>query len=241
MAFEIENGVLVGYIEEDGVSDIVVPDGVVEIGEAAFGGCSTLRHIKLPDGLQIIGDYAFGCCRHLRTVNIPDTVKFIGATAFFSNKKMEPMPIPDSVTVIGEHAFTDTSVFAGKKRYAVYAYQMLEDKEDFFERAIIESESSGDVEFAAQKMAHHLMGTGAVGDLVNELALDGHRPKELTDEEYHYKVASIHASNEAYKIWLIDEDSCSQYSDDTLKRMFDDNMDHFIRHYCHKFVIDSRK
>ena len=32
MAFEIENGVLVGYIEEDGVSDIVVPDGVVEIG-----------------------------------------------------------------------------------------------------------------------------------------------------------------------------------------------------------------
>ncbi|ADU22020.1 MULTISPECIES: leucine-rich repeat domain-containing protein [Ruminococcus] len=241
MAFEIENGVLVGYTEEEGISDIVVPDGVTEIGEAAFGGCSTLRHVTLPEGLQIIGDYAFGCCRHLRTVNIPDTVRMIGATAFFSDKKMHPVPIPDSVAVIGEHAFTDTAVLAGKKRYAVYAYQLLADKDMFFERAIMESETSGEVEFAAQKMAHHLMGTGVVGDTVNKLALDGHRPKELTDDEYDYNVASIHASNEAYKIWLIDEEKCADYTSDTLKRMFDENMDHFIRHYCHKFVIDSRK
>lgn len=241
MAFVIENGVLTNYIEEDGVDDIVVPDGVEEIGEAAFGGCSTLRHIKLPDGLRIIGDYAFGCCRHLRDVNIPDTVKTIGATAFFGNKKMHPMPIPDSVTVIGEHAFTDTAVLAGKKRYAIYSYQLLVKNDLFFERSVKEFESSGEAEFAAQQMAHHIMGSGMIGDMINEIALEGKKAKALSDDEYSYKVASLHASNEAYKIWLIDEEKAGEYSSEMLKRMFDENMDHFVRHYCRKFVIDSRK
>lgn len=241
MGFEIENGVLTQYIEEDGVDDIVVPDGVVEIGDAAFGGCSSLKHIKLPDSVTVIGDYAFGCCRHLRDVNIPDGVKMIGSTAFFGNKKMLPMPIPDSVSVIGEHAFTDTAVLAGKKRYAIYAYQLLVKNDLFFERAVMEFDNSGDAEFEAQRMAHHIMGAGVIGDKVNEIALDGHRAKELTDDEYDYNVASIHASNEAYKIWLIDEEVAGEYSLDTLKRMFDENMDHFVRRYCHKFVIDSRK
>ena len=71
--------------------------------------------------------------------------------------------------------------------------------------------------------------------------VEGKKAKALSDDEYNYKVASLHASNEAYKIWLIDEEKAGEYSSEMLKRMFDENMDHFVRHYCRKFVIDSRK
>ncbi|MBQ8966274.1 leucine-rich repeat domain-containing protein [Ruminococcus sp.] len=241
MAFEIENGILTGYIEEEGVSEITVPDGVTEIGEAAFGGCSTLRFVTLPDSVQVIGDYAFGCCRHLRKVNIPEGVKMIGATAFFSCKKLHPMPIPDSVSIVGEHAFTDTSIMAGKKRYAIYAYQLLVKNEMFFERAVMEFDNSGDAEYKAEDMAHHVMQSGMIGDKVNEIALDGQKAAEMVDDVYDYNAASLYASNEAYKIWVIDENTAGGISSEKLKRMFDENMEDFVKKYCRKFVIDSRK
>ena len=241
MAFEIENGVLLTYTEEAGVSEITIPDGVIEIADAAFGGCSSLRHIHVPDGVQIIGEYAFGGCRHLRTVNIPDGVKMIGSAAFFSNKKMHAMPIPKSVSIIGEHAFTNTAVLAGKRRYAIYAYQMLVDNDYFFERAVMEFDNSGDAEYTAADMAHHIMQSGMIGEKVNEIALDGHKAVEVRDDEYVYNAASVYATNEAYKVWIIDEDKASGISTDRLKRMFNEDMESFIKNYCLKFVIDSRK
>ena len=241
MAFVIENGILTDYIEEDGVSEITIPDGVTEIADAVFGGCSTLRHIHVPDGVQVIGEYAFGGCRHLRTVNIPDTVKIIGSAAFFSNKKMHAMPIPDSVSVIGDHAFTNTAVLAGKKRYAIYAYQMLVDNDLFFERAVMEFDNSGDAEYKAEDMAHHIMQSGMIGDKVNEIALDGQKASEVRDDEFDYNAASVYATNEAYKIWLIDESKAGAIPTERLKRMFDEDMESFVKSYCRKFVIDSRR
>ena len=218
MAFEIENGILTGYIEEEGVSEIVIPDGVTEIG-----------------------DYAFGGCRHLRKLNIPDGVKMIGSTAFFSCKKLSPMPIPESVSVIGEHAFTDTSIMSGKKRYAIYAYQLLVKNEMFFERAVMEFDNSGEAEYKAEDMAHHVMQSGMIGDKVNEIALDGQKAEEVVDDVYDYNAASLYASNEAYKIWVIDENAAGGISSERLKRMFDEDMEGFVKKYCRSFVIDSRK
>ena len=46
MGFQITNdGVLKKYIEENGVSEVVIPDCVKEIGERAFFGCSSLDFI----------------------------------------------------------------------------------------------------------------------------------------------------------------------------------------------------
>ena len=36
MGFEIENGVLIKYTEEPGVTEIVIPNGVTSIGNFAF-------------------------------------------------------------------------------------------------------------------------------------------------------------------------------------------------------------
>ena len=51
MGFEIENGVLKEYIEEPGVTEVVIPDGVTGIGDRAFYCCSSLTAVTIPDSV----------------------------------------------------------------------------------------------------------------------------------------------------------------------------------------------
>ena len=55
--FEIENGVLRKYHGQGG--RVVIPEGVIGIGNAAFAGCESLTGIRIPDSVQGIGDEAF--------------------------------------------------------------------------------------------------------------------------------------------------------------------------------------
>ena len=59
----------------DGLSflnSVKIPEGVEEIGPAAFRNCTRLRSIILPNSLVSIGDYAFYNCTLLSQVFIDD-------------------------------------------------------------------------------------------------------------------------------------------------------------------------
>ena len=62
MGFHISNGVLEKYTEEEGVTEVVIPDCVKEIGEQAFCNCSNLTRITIPDSVADIGEGAFDGC-----------------------------------------------------------------------------------------------------------------------------------------------------------------------------------
>ncbi len=72
MGFEIENGVLVWYKEEEGVTEVTIPAGVVEIGENAFEGAS-LEIVNISSGVTAIGEGAFSGCSNL-VVTVPKSV-----------------------------------------------------------------------------------------------------------------------------------------------------------------------
>lgn len=71
-------------------SKIVIPDGVEEIGEDAFGVKFTvltpgdaLKNIKFSNSLKTIGNYAFVYCINLEEIIIPAGVTAIGKNVFY--------------------------------------------------------------------------------------------------------------------------------------------------------------
>ena len=84
------------------LTDFVIPNSIVTIGDNAFFGCQ-LSSVEIPNSVITIGNAAFGFCG-LFNVNIPNSVTSIGDAAFAYNP-FENVVIGNSVTSIGESAF----------------------------------------------------------------------------------------------------------------------------------------
>ena len=63
-------------------TDIVLPQSVVNIGEGAFSGCTSLEGYTVPNHVKTVGDYAFQNCEKMKAVVIKPSVKSIGNGAF---------------------------------------------------------------------------------------------------------------------------------------------------------------
>ena len=51
-------------------TDIIIPDGVISIGNDAFGSCENLTKITIPDSVVSIGEKAFIYCDNLKEIRI---------------------------------------------------------------------------------------------------------------------------------------------------------------------------
>ena len=91
------------------LSNIVVPNSVISIGDRAFSCCSSLSSIVFPDSVTDIGNDAFLRCSSLSNIVISDSVTSIGNGAFLGCSSLSNIVIPDSVTSIGNDAFSDCS------------------------------------------------------------------------------------------------------------------------------------
>ena len=87
------------------VSEVVIPEGVSEIADNCFAGCTALEIVKLPSTLKKIGDNAFIDCMGLLSIVIPEGVTEIGDHAFRSCEKLASVILPKSLKVIGDGAF----------------------------------------------------------------------------------------------------------------------------------------
>lgn len=102
--FVIENGVLIKYVGPGG--NVVIPNGVISIGCAAFAGCGSLTSVLIPDSVTSIEDLVFYGCENLASAVIPNSIKSIGDSAFSICKNLISVTIPDSVTSIGYEVFS---------------------------------------------------------------------------------------------------------------------------------------
>jgi len=93
------------------IKEIVVPEGITEIGENAFKDANkSLESVVLPSTLVKISENAFTYCEHLKAVKIPESVKEIGERAFENCKSLEECNIPEGITEINDRTFDSTAL-----------------------------------------------------------------------------------------------------------------------------------
>ena len=101
--FDKQNNELVAYPSgKEGT--YAIPEGISNIGDEAFWGCTALTGIIIPDSVVRIGNYSF-IYSGLEELIIPTGVITIGDWAF-NESSLTRVTLPNSVASIGEYAFS---------------------------------------------------------------------------------------------------------------------------------------
>lgn len=117
------------YLNNELVTDVVIPDSVQEIQNYAFQNYTDLKSVVIGNGVTSIGQYAFYGCTSLESVvignsvvfvhnnsfkysaiknlTIPNSVKYISSSAFESCSSLESVTMGNSVESISLYAFKD--------------------------------------------------------------------------------------------------------------------------------------
>ena len=93
------------YLNEELITNLVIPDDITEIRSLAFHGCESLKSVKIHNNVKTIGYKAFYNCNNLLSAIIGNNVNNIGNYAFNNCKSLTNITIPNSVTTINEGAF----------------------------------------------------------------------------------------------------------------------------------------
>ena len=101
--FVIENGRLLKYEGSDG--DVVIPEGVTEIGDRAFQYCRGLTDISIPATVKRVGKGAFRHCENLGCVALETGVEEIDDEAFQGCFSLQHITLPTGMRRIGRRAF----------------------------------------------------------------------------------------------------------------------------------------
>lgn len=91
-------------------TEVVIPEGVTEIGESAFS-CSYMPSVRLPSTLKKIEKQAFMYAHNLTKITLPDGLETIGDEAFSGCRFKKAIVLPASIKSIGKKAFYGYSYY----------------------------------------------------------------------------------------------------------------------------------
>ena len=101
------------------VEEIVLPDGITEIGANAFRECWSLKKINIPATVTVIGVSAFEDCENLKSITLPENIGVGGCAGLFKNcKSLEAFKFPKGIHGVDSGRAVDfesigAEIFAG--------------------------------------------------------------------------------------------------------------------------------
>ncbi len=95
------------YSYKGNVKNVVVPEGVSIIEDAAFLGCESIETLELGYDVEEIGLYAFQNCVNLKSVKVNDALGVVEAGAFKGCSSLKSLDFSEStLATIGYEAFS---------------------------------------------------------------------------------------------------------------------------------------
>lgn len=115
----INNYAFIGGSE---LTNVTIGDNVITIGDYAFYGCTGLTHLTLGDSITSIGSYAFENCTGLTSVTLGKSISTISCGAFYGCTGLTSLTIGKSVTSLNTMiencpSLTSLSVESGNPVY----------------------------------------------------------------------------------------------------------------------------
>ncbi|MBR6825910.1 MAG: leucine-rich repeat domain-containing protein, partial [Oscillospiraceae bacterium] len=98
------------FLQNFNLQTINFHGSVEKIGTRAFLHCTGLTQLILPEGLREVGEEAFGNCESMETLTLPSTLEVIHTRAFVDNYMLDSLEIPASVRSIGAEAFYNCTI-----------------------------------------------------------------------------------------------------------------------------------
>ena len=92
------------------LKSIVIPEGVTQIGEAAFLKCSSLQDVSIPHSVTTIGEGAFCRCDSLESITIPDSVNEVPRTIVLSCIHLQHFYYGDAVIDVNDSYYMDETI-----------------------------------------------------------------------------------------------------------------------------------
>jgi hypothetical protein len=99
----------VAFQHSAGLTSVTFPPGLERIGQEAFAYCSGLTNLVIGDGVTNIGRVAFAFCDGLATAKVGSGVSVIEDSLFDGCQKLESVVFSGPVTSVGDYAFADCS------------------------------------------------------------------------------------------------------------------------------------
>lgn len=113
------------FEDDRSVTEIILPDGLTEVGECSFARCSSLTTVRplhtdtlypsLPDSVKRLGTGLFKDCRSLKDITLPAGLDSLPGHAFSGCSSLYAVSLPDGITKVSDSAFSECSSLTAVK------------------------------------------------------------------------------------------------------------------------------